>query len=273
MSKATLQGGSNGTGTIETDPGMRARSTGIITISARPAAVVIPLLAILLAMTAIVVTLPVLAQMAGRNPQDALFRIIDFRQEANIPTLFSSGILAFACVLLAVTGRDAVIRERNLWMAGRWYGLAVIFAFLSLDETAMIHEGFNKYPLGSAGALAIVDKFPWVWFYGAAVVALGLFYLPFLLRLPRLTAILFVMSGIIYVGGAIGLEVFGAYELDVDHIQRASLDYILRGVAEEFCEMAGTLLFLWALLRHLARRGTRIALDFGSVEPRAGELP
>lgn len=133
---------------------------------------------------------------------------------------------------------------------------------MAVDEAAMIHEGFNKFQLGTSGALAFMDKFPWIWFYGAGAMAVGLFYLPFLMKLPRRTAAYFFLGGLIYVTGAIGLELVGPWDLDVRGGTRDSLAYILRGDAEELCEMAGILLFIWGLLQYLGGRGLRVDARF-----------
>lgn len=78
-----------------------------LTLAVDPVRVVGPLAAILLAMTAIVVILPVMADLAGRSPQQAIPRSLDFRQEANIPTLFSTALIFLAAVLSALAGRSA----------------------------------------------------------------------------------------------------------------------------------------------------------------------
>jgi hypothetical protein len=230
----------------------------------RPTTVVLPLAAIVLILTAIVIALPVTAYLTGRDVSSATFRILDFRQEANIPTLLSTALLAFAAALLFLIGQEAWSQDRRLAM--RWHGLALIFAYLSVDEAAMLHEALNRFPVGLGGSLALpfLDRFPWVWFYGGAVIAIGLFYLPFLRRLPRKTATTFAASGCLYLAGALGIETFGAYQIDLHGVSRGSLAYILRGVAEEFCEMSGVLVFLWGLLDYLGKTGRRVTLTFES---------
>ena len=230
----------------------------------RPATIVLPLAAITLVLTALVIALPVAAHLAGRDVGSATFRILDFRQEANIPTLFSTALLALAAGLLFLVGRGAWSQDRGL--AVRWYGLTLIFVYLSVDEAAMVHEALNHVPLrfGSSLALPFLDRFPWVWFYGLAAAAIGLFYLPFLRRLPLRTALIFTIAGCIYLGGALGLETFGAYQIDFHGVSRESLAYVLRGVAEEFCEMSGVLLFLWGLLGYLGQAGHQVTLSFES---------
>lgn len=230
----------------------------------RPTTLILSLAAITLVLTALVIALPVVAHLVGRDVGSATFRILDFRQEANIPTLYSTALLALAAGLLFLAGSGARSHDRGL--AVRWYGLALIFVYLSVDEAAMLHEALNQVPLrfGSSLALPFLDRFPWVWFYGLAAAAIGLFYLPFLRRLPLRTALIFAISGCIYLGGALGLEAFGAYQIDSHSVSRESLAYILRGVAEEFCEMSGVLLFLWGLLDYLGQAGHRVTLSFES---------
>jgi len=53
---------------------------------------------------------------------------------------------------------------------------------------------------------------PWVISYSCAGAFFFLAYLKFLRGLPRKTMTLFIVSGLIYVAGAIGFEIFGARE-------------------------------------------------------------
>lgn len=84
----------------------------------------------------------------------------------------------------------------------------------------------------------------------AGILILALFFLGFLLRLPSCTRRFFLGAGAIYLGGAIGVEMIGGYYAEVYGFD--SLEYQLIAHAEESLEMAGIIVFIYALLRYLA---------------------
>jgi hypothetical protein len=82
-------------------------------------------------------------------------------------------------------------------------------------------------------------------------------FLPFLRRLPGRIAVLFIVSGMIYVGGAVGVEKFvnwfaGKYGDD-------TVGYVLLDNLGEFMESTGIALFVYAILCHMAHEGRQIA--------------
>jgi lipopolysaccharide export LptBFGC system permease protein LptF len=79
-----------------------------------------------------------------------------------------------------------------------------------------------------------------------AVVALA--FIPFLLSLQRRLALMFVVAGVIYVAGAIVVELLSE-ELDAD-----SFAYVLAVALEEGLEMLGALLFLYLNLERMQRQ-------------------
>ncbi|MDP6375601.1 MAG: hypothetical protein QF921_02820 [Pseudomonadales bacterium] len=79
----------------------------------------------------------------------------------------------------------------------------------------------------------------------AAAVA-GLRYIPCLRRLDRTTLVLFVVSGAMYLGSALGAELLTEPYAEEDLLD--SLAYNLTTVVEEAMEMSGVILFMYALL-------------------------
>ena len=71
--------------------------------------------------------------------------------------------------------------------------------------------------------------------------------LKFIKQLPLQIAILFVVSGLIYVGGAIGFEMMEANIHDT--IGKKNLGYSILITIEEVLEMIGITLFIFALLK------------------------
>jgi hypothetical protein len=73
---------------------------------------------------------------------------------------------------------------------------------------------------------------------------------------------LFVLSGMIFVAGAIGLEMLNG---DLHSEGKAdTLRYSLQSGMEEFCELIGASLFLYAVLDVLDRRGVRVHVNVAS---------
>ena len=203
--------------------------------------------------------------------QFGLAGLFDLNAEANVPTYFSVIQLAIVAVLLVVIGWHA--RTRADRFARHWLVLGAIFLFLSLDELAQIHEQWNllRDALHTTGML----YYAWVLPYGLLTAAVGVFYIGFLLHLPARTRWLFVLSGLIYVGGAVGLEMYGGY-LE-SHIGReaiaTSLPYLTEVFFEEGMEMFGIALFIYALLAHMQAEIGRVAINIGPARGSAGASP
>jgi hypothetical protein len=181
----------------------------------------------------------------------------DFNRERNLPTLFSTLLLLAAAGLLFRLGRQA--RGAFQYQRKYWYLLAGVFLFLTLDEGFQIHEQLSGRTqlvtgLENKGFLRYTWVLPYV--AGLAVGALVLFN--FLLALPRRIRTLFLLSGAIFVSGAVGLELFEGY---VDtHYGDGNIYTALLCTLEELMEMTGVILFIYALLTHLlgVRRELRL---------------
>jgi hypothetical protein len=129
-----------------------------------------------------------------------------------------------------------------------WGLLGGLFFFFALDEGMSLHETLNQLGtqlVPSGGIFA----FGWVVF-GLVVVAIaGLVFLPFLHRLPRATSLRLVLAGVIYVSGALGLEMIGGYA--VETYGRGLASEMVADL-EETLEMVGLWLALRAVLLHLS---------------------
>ncbi len=182
-----------------------------------------------------------------------LTRVFSFSDEKNIPTLFSSFGLIFCAALLGVI---AVRRKKSGSSYLPWSGLAVVFLFLSIDETASLHEKFTipiREALNTTGLL----YFAWVIPYGVALIFFGLLYSRFLIGLPRRTMVLFMISGTIYIAGAMGLEMVGALRAAT---HGDDLIYQLIVTCEEFLEMLGIIVFIYSLLAYIVEPLERLKI-------------
>jgi len=174
-----------------------------------------------------------------------LIPLFDIGAEKNIPTFYSAIAIIISSALLWVI---ALKHKKSGLPYFYWVGLACIFLFLSFDEIASIHERLMeplRVSLNTSGLL----YFAWVIPYGLALIVFVLGYIPFLLRLPRKTMKLFVMSGAIYVAGAVGFELLGGKEAELHGFH--SNWFYLFVIFEETLEMLGIVLFIYSLLDYI----------------------
>jgi len=173
-----------------------------------------------------------------------LRELFDVDEEESIPTWFSSMLLLVTSItlfLVAVLSRQS--NDRN---AVYWAGLGAGFAFMSVDEIAGFHETLNS-----------VIQISWA--VPGLVVALivGGMYLKFLSSLPSATAVRFMMSGAIFVGGAVGVELATEPFLYNDALD--TMAYNLWTPVEEGMEIGGVILFLASIFDYITQRfGTQI---------------
>lgn len=162
--------------------------------------------------------------------------------EGNLPTWYSS-LLLFSCgIALLISAQGA--RQAAAPFQRRWALLGCIFLFMSLDEAVELHEH-----LGSLIKLRGVLYFSWVVPASVIVLAVGLAYIPFLRHLQPRTRRRFIVAGVLYVGGALVLELplgFWAERAGTENLVYVLIDWV-----EESLEIFGATLFLGSLLRHL----------------------
>jgi len=174
--------------------------------------------------------------------------LLNVSHEGNIPAWYSSALL------LACAGAAALIarleRARGACFARHWAGLAAILGLFSLDEPASLHEKLT-IPLQEATGATGYLTFTWVIVGAALVIGVGLIYLRFVLALPAPTRRLVILAGLLYVGGALGIEVISANRWYQD--DGTSLAYTAISAVEELAEMLGVVTLLVALLGYLSR--------------------
>lgn len=170
-----------------------------------------------------------------------LREFFDVDVERNIPTWYSTILLFIAASLLLhiAIGKRA---EIDRWSRG-WYGLTLGFCFLSLDEIAGFHETLNHF-----------TTFSWVYVAAPITLIIIVLYMRFLAHLPKPTRSLFILSAVIFLGGAMGVEI-GTDIYDRKDLMD-TLAYNLWTPVEEGMEMGGVILFIYALLRYNADNGS-----------------
>lgn len=175
--------------------------------------------------------------------------IFDVDAETSIPNWYSAVALAVSAALLAATAAASRARKQTRDLPA-WTALTLIFTFLSLDEIAGIHERVGRrlhYLLHLDGFF----RFAWVVPALVLVALVGATFLPFLSRLPARRRRQFVAAGLIFVGGAVGMEMIGA-KVYTAAGENLTLAFVVCYHLEEFMEMLGIVLFNAALIEHLA---------------------
>lgn len=97
------------------------------------------------------------------------------------------------------------------------------------------------------------------------VGAVAVFFIPFLLHLPRRCRVLFVLAASLYLGGALGVERWTDRFAEQDLLD--TLEYNLWTTVEESLEMLGVVLFIYTLLAYMTGSPRRaVELYFNSGE-------
>lgn len=175
-----------------------------------------------------------------------LIDLFSVNAEETIPTWYAT-LLLFASAMLLVFIAAAKRAKRDPY-TGYWIGLAVIFFYLSMDEGAAIHEILAD-PLQTTFNTTGYLAFGWQIVFVPLVILFVLFYLRFLFHLPSRTRNLFVLAGLLYVGGAVGFESISANQWYVDG--GISFSYLAIATVEELLEMVGIVTFIYALLSYM----------------------
>lgn len=177
-----------------------------------------------------------------------LVNLFDFNSEMNIPTFYSAMALFFTSNLLLLIS-NLQRKTQNPYIL--WIILSVIFLFLSVDEISSIHERLNfltRDLLGTSGFL----YYAWVIPYAIVLCVFVILYLKFLLLLPRKIMMLFLLSGSIFVSGALGFEMVGAWQSQLHGSE--GLLYSILYTCEEVLEMLGIAIFIYTLLEYILSR-------------------
>lgn len=219
----------------------------------RPRRVALWLTGIAVGIVGIGVVLNVAKVVFGDSRFEWLVDLFRLNGEENIPSFFSGVLFLVSTTLLAVVWRvnPAVVRRPVAWPV-----LAAVFGFLGYDELFGVHERMID-PLRERFELSGAFSFAWILVYGVLVVAVGaMFWAPWRRMEPRLKR-WFAASAVVYVAGAIGFEMVGG---SVYTGTEGDIVYGLVYTIEESLEMAGLIMFIFALLSLLAGHWPQVSL-------------
>ncbi len=197
--------------------------------------------------------------LLGHGHVYGLVKLFYVDMEKNIPTAFSVFLLLCATLLLAfITLLKNNQKDRDVI---RWAILTFGFIFMALDEAWSVHEALVKPMRGLLGGGQFgIFYFAWVIPAIAFVGVIGLFFVGFLMRLSAKARRNFLISAAVYLGGAVGFELIGGHYVELHGYE--SLTYSMLATIEESLEMAGSILFIYALLEYLADNYKEVRLQF-----------
>jgi hypothetical protein len=201
------------------------------------------LLLILLAIELVFAALYVVLQVyvAASSSLVELRHLVDVNQEITLTTWFSTTQLAALSLLLFVLAEQLRDLRRPLMV------FALMFLFFSMDEGAALHD--RLYGLArKQGTFGDAPYLAWMLPYAVIAVVLLLFLwkpLDALRRRASWEALLATAGMTVFIGGGVVLEILQHYVLTVTP---RLLPFVLVSAAEEFCEMAGVTLVLYAFL-------------------------
>jgi len=179
----------------------------------------------------------------------------DLDHEYNIPTGFSSLLLLISSALSWLIAKHNSLGENTNLYKNHWMGLSVLFLFLALDEVAVLHEN-----LGDLLIKVKLFEREWILLALPFLLIFVVFYMRFFLLLPKEIKNMLFLAAILYVGGAVGVELLNGWYEDVYDVYN---DDKLAGLQvlttiEESLEMAGIMVYIYALLKYMSVNNSEI---------------
>jgi len=177
--------------------------------------------------------------------------------ENSVATWYAQILLLTAGFLSALIARATMFKKEP--HVFEWFLLAAVFVYLSIDEATSIHELAiqpTQELLGIDSGLLF-----FAWFIPVLIIVgiLGIFMLKWFLQLPLQTKKMLVLAFIIFVVGAVGMEMIsGAYWQANDFVY----DYTYRvfNAVEEGLEMIGVSVAIYALLEYAKKKKVKTEL-------------
>jgi hypothetical protein len=202
----------------------------------------------------------ILRVRSGTLGSNGFQHAFDLDHEFNFPALYSAAAILVCSFILWKIGKLPL--EKINGQSIYWRILAGVFFFLALDEFFSYHEGLVTLTREllhmdrkTAGYFYMAWFIPYLLLFGT----LGVFFIKFYLRLPGQSRLWFTLAGIIYVSGAVGMEMIGGKYIEEQKAilgvtEVIDLKYTLMVLVEEALEMVGIIIFLYALSIHYSKQ-------------------
>ena len=232
-----------------------------MTVNISPRRVAKFLITIIIGFTLIHCILQIVDFGLGINKIRVITTLFNFERDSNVTTWYSSIALFISSLLLwAIALAKTSLKDP---FSLHWKCLAIIFAFLSLDEVAMFHERAGQV----LDAVSSVEFSGWLYFQWVIIgvpvtLIIALAYFKFIVHLPAKTRNLFILAGALFVGGALGLEILAGRQESMT--TDTNLIYKLITTIEELWEKLGVMVFIYALLGYMEKYANRIQFQIGN---------
>lgn len=165
--------------------------------------------------------------------------------EGNVWAWYNTVLLALLATAFAA---HALLLRATRRPAGALWVLAAAATYLSVDESAQLHEKLDAF----GDAIGERLTYPWL----VLGVPIALLAAIVLLRVTRAldvtTRRLLIRAGLVYVLGAVGFEFIGGVLVEELQFPVFSAPYIAEVLVEESLEMTGVLIALYAALAAIA---------------------
>ncbi len=183
-----------------------------------------------------------------------LVNLFDADQKINFPTGAKILLLLASTALLGTLGMT--VHDR--WHRVRWVGMSAVFALLTLDETAYLHQRLSDW-LHNIFATSGPLRFAWILVYLPLVAGLLVLYWPFWRKLPNPLRPQLLIAAIGFAGGSGGIEFVKSALYDDE---RWKLSFGLVASVSDSLELLGLALLVTALLTTMGRVASAITISF-----------
>ncbi len=184
--------------------------------------------------------------------------MFDFNGENNIPTYYNTFLLIASSGLLYYISK--IVKKNSISaFQKQWFFLSCVFVFLALDELFMIHEILGTPTSHFLRSYFQKDKlgilyYSWIIPYVVILIFLSFYYFKFIFSLPENITKSFITAGVIFVSGAVGMEMIEGSLADVigEEDIYSNIYFKLWVALEETLEMFGIIVFIRALISYLS---------------------
>jgi hypothetical protein len=207
-------------------------------------------------------------RLESTGPDARFAMLFDLDLEGNIPSWYNSSLFIIGSAVSWICGQFA--RQLDRKQTYHWFAISAVMLVLSIDELLALHELLGNIPMLKGGFV-----FGWIMVVGPIAALFGLWFVPFLFRLPASIALCLAAAGLIYLGGAIGLESVGGkiaeaitqtpsdqITPELSQLVTHNRWYLTEVALEETCEMSGLILYIYGALRYLARARATLHASF-----------
>ncbi|MEQ8419624.1 MAG: hypothetical protein RIB64_06415 [Arenibacter algicola] len=184
---------------------------------------------------------------------DFFVKLFYLDNEMAVPTFYSACALSLSgLILILIALKKKGLQEKYL----SWFGLGLVFMFLSIDEICVIHEHLSGMVQKSYKTTGFL-YYGWVIPYGILILLLGTTYFRFVMALQSKVRYYMILSGAIFIMGSVGVEMITAKIAFIGGEENWA--YITLMTIEEGMEMFGIALFIYTLFLY-------INIEFGSLK-------